>query len=58
MILTKFPPSAGNDYNNEFVWIMHFNPSGKIDQARAYYDSAHMEGLAKEMQSRESSAVE
>ena len=28
---------------------MHFNPEGKIDRARAYYDSAHMEGLAKEM---------
>ena len=39
----------GNDYNNEFVWIMHFTPEGKIDRARAYYDSAHMEGLAREM---------
>ena len=39
----------GNDYNNEFVWVMHFNTEGKIDKARAYYDSAHMEGLAKEM---------
>ena len=28
---------------------MHFNDEGKIDEARAYYDSAHMEGLAKEM---------
>ena len=28
---------------------MHFNEEGKIDRARAYYDSAHMEELAKEI---------
>ncbi len=32
---------------------MHFNGEGKIDRARAYYDSAHMEGLAKEMKAKE-----
>lgn len=40
---------GGKDYNNEFVWVMHFNEEGKIDKARAYYDSAHMESLAEEM---------
>ena len=43
----------GMDYNNEFVWIMHFNDEGKIDKARAYYDSAHMEELAKEMKAQQ-----
>ena len=31
---------------------MHFTPDGQIDQARAYYDSAHMEDLATEMKKK------
>ena len=44
--------AIGKQYSNEFAWVMHFNSEGKIDTARAYYDSAHMEILAKEMKAQ------
>ena len=31
---------------------MRFNGDGKIIKVRAYYDSAHMEGLAEEMRAQ------
>lgn len=39
----------GKEYHNEFVWIVRFNTKGEISEVRAYYDSAHLEQLAKDV---------
>ncbi|KAK4500873.1 hypothetical protein PRZ48_009065 [Zasmidium cellare] len=33
----------GKAFNHECVCIVHFNEGGKIDEARAYFDSSHLD---------------
>ena len=36
---------AGEDWQNEYAWICHFNKDKKIDIVRAYLDSAAVQHL-------------